>query len=966
MASGSWTPYTVTLAALGSPAAIARLNLQDTTGAAQPAFYIDNIRLVSAGGSPSSLPDPISDGQRVFSPYGPNGVAIAPNGRIYLAVYKDDQVYSWSSPANLLSGAAPDKTFGSANGDPDAGCTAGPTATRMCGPESIAVDANGNLYVADTYNQRVLVFYNPDTDATPTTADTVLGQPNLTSGDPNYDSNGGDGIVEGFCYPRGLAVDASQNVYVVDEFNHRVLKFNTPLTTNTLPDAVLGRADLSVTLVCDSSRVGGSGNNQFNLPLGVAADSSGHIYVTDLNNNRVMRFDAPLANGMNASHIYTGFDWPHDVAVDADGHLFVADTAQNRALAYASPLNGNPAPDQTYTGLDYPMGMAFDAAGDFYVTSCGAPTTYHGYPPCTQGARNLKVFNAPVAPPPSTNTPTPTATPTNTPTPTPTPTLTSTPQPLPGSVALTVDVAASRKPISPYVYGLHYTAEAFAAELGLPVRRWGGNDTTRYNWVTNAYNHASDWYFENDTKDMSADQFIERDRRTGTKTIMTIPMIGWTPKDAAACGFSVAKYGAQQSTDPANPARSDCGNGKQPDNSLITGNDPTDTSTPITTTFVSNWINHLTQTYGTAANGGVAFYNLDNEPDLWFETQRDVFPIGLKYDQYRDLTYNYAAAIKAADPSAKILGPVVHGWTYYFHSPYDGQRGDWVTPDDRNAHGGTPFVAWYLQQMRSYEQITGTRLIDYFDLHYYPQADGVSLASAGCASTQALRLRSTRSLWDPTYVDESWISAVEPGTAVRLIPRMHDWANSNYPGTPLAITEYNWGALDHINGALAQADVLGILGREGVGLATLFDSPYGSGLFTPSSPGAYAFRLYRNYDGAGGKFGDISVSAVSSDQDRLSVYAAQRSSDNALTLMIINKAITTTITSTVSIANLTMPAAAQVYRYSEANLSAIARLPDQALGSTGFTASFPANSITLVNVAANTPRYKVYLPVVLK
>jgi hypothetical protein len=366
----------------------------------------------------------------------------------------------------------------------------------------------------------------------------------------------------------------------------------------------------------------------------------------------------------------------------------------------------------------------------------------------------------------------------------------------------------------------------------------------------------------------------------------------------------------------------------------------------------------------------VAFFNLDNEPDLWFETHRDVSPIGLKYDQYRDLTYNYAAVIKAADPSAKILGPVVHGWTYYFHSPYDGQRGDWVTPDDRNAHGGTPFVEWYLQQMQAYQQITGTRLIDYFDLHYYPQAPGVALTGAGNASTQALRLRATRSLWDPSYVDESWISAVEPGTAVRLIPRMRDWVNAYYPGTQLAITEYNWGALDHINGALAQADVLGIFGREGVGLATFFDTPYGSppnggGSFTPSSPGAYAFRLYRNYDGAGGKFGDISVSAVSSDQARLSIYAAQRRGDDALTLMIINKAITMTVTGTLSLSNFPLPAAAQVYRYSDSNLNAIEHLPDQTLSGEGFTAAFPANSITLMKIDRQAPQHWGFLPVVI-
>src|SRR5204863_2203380 len=118
------------------------------------------------------------------------------------------------------------------------------------------------------------------------------------------------------------------------------------------------------------------------------------------------------------------------------------------------------------------------------------------------------------------------------------------------------------------------------------------------------------------------------------------------------------------------------------------------------------------------------------------------------------------------------------------------------------------------------------------DLHFYPQ-DGEALVPAGDAVLQAVRLRSTRSLWDPTYTDESWIA-----DTVRLIPRMREWVANNYPGTKLAITEYNWGGLEDINGALAQADILGIFGREGLDLATIWDPP------SFSQPGAFAFRMY--------------------------------------------------------------------------------------------------------------------------
>jgi hypothetical protein len=272
--------------------------------------------------------------------------------------------------------------------------------------------------------------------------------------------------------------------------------------------------------------------------------------------------------------------------------------------------------------------------------------------------------------------------------------------------------------------------------------------------------------------------------------------------------------------------------------------------------------------------------------------------------------------------------------------------------------------------MQQYEQANGMRLLDYLDLHFYPQ-NGVDLSLAGNADFQALRLRSTRALWDPTYRDESWIGGddqPEDWRTVRLIPRMRAWVSANYPGTKLAITEYNWGGLEHINGALAQADVLGIFGREGLDLAALWnypDSKLGYDHFE-TLPGAYAFRMYRNYDGQGGRFGDISLSAASADPDQLAIYAAQRIADSSLTLILINKT-GATLTGAVSLSGFSPAGSGQVYRYSAANLTAIVRETDQAVGAGGFTADFPANSITLVRIGGTqTFSHLVYLPLVLK
>ena len=199
----------------------------------------------------------------------------------------------------------------------------------------------------------------------------------------------------------------------------------------------------------------------------------------------------------------------------------------------------------------------------------------------------------------------------NTGLPTPTPTLTPTPV-LPGiGPALSVNAQADVHSISPDIYGLNFADETLAAELNLPVRRWGGNSTSRYNWQSNISNTGSDWYFENIPEEGSAspdgsaaDLFVEQDRRTNTKTIMTVPLIGWVAKTNSprahpyACGFKVSTYGAQQSTDYWDP---DCGNGKHTNGTDITGNDPLDTSIAISPTFVANWVNHLV---GPVRHGG--------------------------------------------------------------------------------------------------------------------------------------------------------------------------------------------------------------------------------------------------------------------------------------------------------------------------------------------------------------------------
>lgn len=513
--------------------------------------------------------------------------------------------------------------------------------------------------------------------------------------------------------------------------------------------------------------------------------------------------------------------------------------------------------------------------------------------------------------------------------------------------AVSIDVLNIDHTISDGIYGYNFAGTDDLDQLDIPINRWGGNATTRYNWEYDSTNRASDWYYENipntnstpgDLPDgSSSDRFIEKNNLYGVDTILTIPMIGYVAKDRAGspgnynCAYPVNAYGAQQSVDPW---LTNCGNGVLMDGTQITWNDLSLTSIAVDESYVQAWVDHLVPKYGSANTGGVRYYNLDNEPMLWNSTHRDIHNSAVGYDEIYNRTIAYASAIKTADPGAQTLGPVVWGWTAYFWSSLDQAPGGnwWSNPQDRNAHGGTPFLEWYLQQMQAYENENSVRLLDYLDIHYYPQAS-VSLRPAGDAATQARRLRTTRSLWDPTYVDESWIS-----DTVMLVPRMKLIIENNYPGTKLAITEYNYGGLEHINGALTQADVLGIYGREGVDIATLWDSD------VISSPGAFAFKMYRNYDGTGSKFGDQGLSAVSTDQSLLSVFASRRQSDSVLTVMFVNKA-GDDLGTPVTLTGLSGTYLAEVYTYSANDINNIIHSTTNV--SSNFDYTFENDSITL-------------------
>ena len=200
---------------------------------------------------------------------------------------------------------------------------------------------------------------------------------------------------------------------------------------------------------------------------------------------------------------------------------------------------------------------------------------------------------------------------------------------------------------------------------------------------------------------------------------------------------------------------------------------------------------------------------------------------------------------------------------------------------------------------------------------------------------QQRRNRSTRSLWDPSYVDETWINE-----KVYLIPRMRQWVAQHYPNTRTGITEYNWGAEGHINGATTQADILGIFGREGLNMGARWATP------ATSTPTYKAIKLYRNYDGQRSAFGDTSIQATVPNPDVVSAFAAERAADGAVTIMVINKALSGSASATITLANVNHGTTAQAWQLTSAN--AIARLTDVAVsGAHAIVATLPAQTVTL-------------------
>jgi len=453
-------------------------------------------------------------------------------------------------------------------------------------------------------------------------------------------------------------------------------------------------------------------------------------------------------------------------------------------------------------------------------------------------------------------------------------------------VTFTIDSSQDVHAISRFIYGMN-SWDPSARPKNLALSRAGGNRMTAYNWENNASNAGNDWRNQNDdflgggnVPNGAVAPGLEAARAAGAAMIVTMPMIGYVSADKNGDGDVAQTPNYLAVRFHRSVARKGAPFEREPD-------------TRDAVVYQDEYIHFLDRKYpgAFAAATNPLMISLDNEPDLWQHTHARLRGDGnpktqdgrtATYTEMIQRTTEYAAAAKDVNPAALIFGPVNYGWQgmVRFQNTSDAADRD--------------FLDFYLSQMKAAEAAAGRRLLDVLDVHWYAAPypacrenpkDGCPVTGEAIdAAVVAARKQAPRSLWDPTYAEESWIAKYGTLGPIRLLPRLREKIAAHYPGTRLAITEYNYGAGNHISGAIAQADVLGIFGREGLFAASAWPLSKGNHFMNG------AFEMYRNYDGANGSFGDTSIRAVTSDVVNTSVYASvDAGNTKRMVLVCINK-----------------------------------------------------------------------------
>jgi hypothetical protein len=430
---------------------------------------------------------------------------------------------------------------------------------------------------------------------------------------------------------------------------------------------------------------------------------------------------------------------------------------------------------------------------------------------------------------------------------------------------ITID-ATRTAPISPYIYGANFP-DWKKIHVPFTFARFGGNRTTAYNWETNASNAGNDYHHQNDDYMDPTNEpgrpyrlFLESAQAHGAAVLLTIPTAGHVAADKKGNGDVNQTPDYIHTRFLPSAARKGSKFVYPPD---------TYDKVVYEDEFVA-WLEKI------KSPKTPLWFSLDNEPDIWQSTHVRIVPKNVGYEGILANNIEYASAIKAVAPKALVFGPANYGWQGFRKF------------QDATDSNGRDFLDFYLSSMKRAEARHHRRLLDVLDIHWYPEARGGDVRitdNSPKPETAQARIQAPRSLWDPTYVETSWITQSLGNKPIALLPRVKGQIRANYPGTRFAITEYNYGGGNDISGAIAQADVLGIFGRYGLFAASNW------GIGPKDAAELVAFSSFLNFDGKGSRFGDLSAAVTGVDPATTSIYAATDSHDRRrLTIVAINKA----------------------------------------------------------------------------
>jgi Glycoside hydrolase family 44/Fibronectin type III domain len=509
-------------------------------------------------------------------------------------------------------------------------------------------------------------------------------------------------------------------------------------------------------------------------------------------------------------------------------------------------------------------------------------------------------------------------------------------------VTVTLDPTKTN-PISPWIYGLNFYTGVSGAPAHLTLDRAGGNRWTAYNWETNASNAGSDYLYENDdfltpstTPAEAVRSFVAADQSLGMASVMTVQLQGLVSADES---------GPVSVSSPPDLSRF-----KQAIAKKSTITPAAFTETPSTTDanvymdeFLWSMDQKISGIFG--ANPPLpTFVSLDNEPELWNSTHLEVQgSTPISSDNYIAKTISLTKALKDQFPNVMIFGPVHYG----FEGIYSWQGELSATPD-----GANWFPDKYLAAMKTASNTYGKPLVDVYDFHWYSEAtDGstrvtnLTSSTLTAAQVQAI-VQSPRSLWDPTYTENSWITNDVLAEPIKLLPRLQAKIAAEFPGTRISITEYENGGDNHIAGTIAQADNLGVFGAQGVFAATLW--PLGNCPYILAG-----FRAFRGFDGTTASFGDISLKATSSKVQNVALYASSDSTQpGRFVFVAINRSTSPQVT---AINGVVLSGTASVYQMTAASAQgqnpihpvAVQQMP---VSGSSLTITLPALSVSTIDV----------------